>query len=195
MNRINGMSNYIEAFPKMLQIDVRTMTKDLEEVYPTTFGPSAMINNERIKMPYRTYFVPLQQSQTNVYADETITLCLYTRHCNGYIREKSLKMLLNKNNLEYYAIPYVLKLAEEYILDITKIVLENLKNINITDLRKFKHENPLWVKLMKARSQSYWNLGYRQKYYYSIQENTSKDIYQDYQEYPGGKIVTYLEKL
>lgn len=71
-----------------------------------------------------------------------ILYCIYTRSCNGYIREKYLKELL-KLDFDYWAIPFIVKLSDEYIVEILEVIYDKLKIRNNDDIKRFGLENKI----------------------------------------------------
>ncbi len=176
---------------------------------------TAVIEGKKLRIPYRTNWrswtglIGLPQSRK--------ALCLGTRNFDGYVREKNLVKLLRLGDIRYSSLPYVLKLAEEYVVEIVKIVLDFLPRIPDAMFREFFRENPKWIDLMEARATSYWNWYYRpsrdclnlndilmEKGKYQIrsdfqpQENLwvrePDDLVDRYtrEEYPGMRAVEYL---
>lgn len=91
-----------------------------------------------------------------------ILYCIYTRGCNGYIREKYLKELL-KLDFDYWAIPFIVKLSDEYIVEILEVIYDKLKIRNNDDIKRFCLENKNIINKSYSRMISYWNEFYRSK--------------------------------
>lgn len=91
-----------------------------------------------------------------------ILYCIYTRSCNGYIREKYLKELL-KLDFDYWAIPFIVKLSDEYIVEILEVIYDKLKIRNNDDIKRFCLENKNIINKSYSRMISYWNEFYRSK--------------------------------
>lgn len=88
--------------------------------------------------------------------------CTYTRHNNGYIREKYLKRLL-ESDFENWCIPYIVKLCDEYVIEILEVVYQFLKERNNEDIKEFCKENKTAMEKSCSRMVSYWNEYYRQE--------------------------------
>ena len=91
-----------------------------------------------------------------------ILYCIYNRSCNGYIREKYLKELL-KLDFDYWAIPFIVKLSDEYIVEILEVIYDKLKIRNNDDIKRFCLENKNIINKSYSRMISYWNEFYRSK--------------------------------
>lgn len=88
-------------------------------------------------------------------------LCDGTRNFDGHVRERNLIRLLGCGEIQYSSLPYILKLAEEYVVEIIERVVDGLPRIPDAMLKEFLRENPKWLDLMEARNISYWNENYR----------------------------------
>ena len=108
---------FYEAFPKELNNDLQEVLKIIpKETYNNvSIGYSENVidyclNNVTIKIPYRMYFTDVEFLKIEHLTDiqKEILYCIYTRSCNGYIREKYLKELL-KLDFDCWAIPFIVK--------------------------------------------------------------------------------------
>ena len=79
-----------------------------------------------------------------------------------YIREKYLKELL-KLDFDYWAIPFIVKLSDEYIVEILEVIYDKLKIRNNDDIKRFCLENKNIINKSYSRMISYWNEFYRSK--------------------------------
>lgn len=122
------------------------------------------MNGNIIKIPYRIYFVdakiPKKADLTDI--QKEILYCIYTRSCDGYIREKYLRELL-KIDFDYCVIPFIIKLSDEYIVEILQIIYNKLKTRNNDDIKQFCLENKNVINKSYSRMISYWNEFYRSK--------------------------------
>lgn len=89
----------------------------------------------------------------------TEILCLLTRSTNGYLRQAAVRNLLHSS--EPWAIPYVVLLAGEYVIEIGADLKEALSELDRASYRDFVRGNPHLLSLMKARATSYWSCYYR----------------------------------
>lgn len=122
------------------------------------------LNDSSIEIPYRIYFVDISDSEykqlNNV--QKRILCCLYTRSCEGYIREKYLKKLLS-SSLDEWSIPFIVKLCDEYVIEILKVIYDMLKDRNNDDVKEFCLRNKEAINRGYQRMISYWNEYYRDK--------------------------------
>ena len=139
------------------------------------------LKGKRYCIPYRSY-----QTLNHIPAMSQEKLCVYTRNHDGFIRERSLVQLLKYPEIKYTSIPYILKLAEEYVLEITEIVLANLPRIPDTMWGEFLRENPRWLDLMECHCISYWDCYYRHRLYSAF---TNRN------DYPGLQVVKFLRNI
>jgi len=95
--------------------------------------------------------------------DRLILSCVYTRHHDGFIREKHLRELI-KYDWPQWAFPFVVRLSSEYVLEIIDLLYEHLRDKDNTALRAFCAQNPQEMQLAFARMASYWNEYYRSRY-------------------------------
>ena len=80
-----------------------------------------------IRFPYRIYYTNVSDevfSELSI-EQEVVLHCIYTRSCDGYVRQKHLKSLLLMAYPDW-AIPYIVKLCDEYVIEMP------------TDLRRLK---------------------------------------------------------
>ncbi|WP_042347435.1 hypothetical protein [Bacillus massiliigorillae] len=158
--------NLQQAFPPYLNEDVRDVLKIM---------PSYLTNNEyfivkmyggKIRVPER---IECEELSSDVMTSLTvrqkkIVLCIYSRHFDGYIREKNLSGMLKMQNIEKWMLPYILRLAGEYVVEILEEINQHLDLINNRTLYSFIYENPHFYMKIKSRIASYWDCYYREKY-------------------------------
>ena len=73
-----------------------------------------------------------------------------------------LKELL-KLDFDYWAIPFIVKLSDEYIVEILEVIYDKLKIRNNDDIKRFCLENKNIINKSYSRMISYWNEFYRSK--------------------------------
>jgi len=162
---------FYESFPEELNKDLQTVLKIIpKETYNNvSIGCSENVieyssQNTIIKIPYRMYFVDIDETGTENLTEiqKEILYCIYTRSSNGYIREKYLKELL-KLNFDYWAIPFIVKLCDEYVIEILEVIYENIKDRDNHDIQIFCLENKSVINKSYSRMISYWNEFYRNR--------------------------------
>lgn len=166
--------NYLKiitnSFPKDLKSDVLEVFKiiPLETKYKFDLisldSYEIIVENEKLKIPVRIYFnEPKEQNEKQLTdRQKDILNCLYTRHDNGYVREKRLKKLSEKP--EKWKIPFLVQLLGEYIYELLPIIDKKVNNDTLEFYREFKTENPKYWQQTESRIASYWNEYYRYKF-------------------------------
>lgn len=151
---------FINAFPTSLTNEVNSLLDKLNWTTENKSTECFYINFEgqTIKIPYRIYYEePLQHNLTQT---ETFLLdCIFTRHHNGYIREKRLRRIITADN--YLATPFIAQLLGEYVIVILDVIKENLSSNKLDNLIRLKTDNPKFFKLTEKRIQSYWDCYYK----------------------------------
>jgi len=188
---VNILSN---SFPKELSNEFNNIIEilPLEEKIINHFyknytidnlisGDSSIIlklNNDIIKIPYRIYFNEPQKTRNLSDIQNDILYCIYSRHYNGFIRQKNIEKI--KDNKNYWITPFFIQLFGEYIYEIMEIFNEYL-NMNMDNCIKFINENSEYWRKIENRMISYWNEFYRDKY-------------PKYKKYLGKEIIAKINK-
>lgn len=159
----NAFPNYLreelnivlEILPKETFNNVDISTSD--DVIEYTLDESV------VEIPYRMYLLDVADAEYEKLSQtqKQILCCIYTRSCNGYIREKYLRKLLDMP-LEQWGIPFIVKLCDEYVLEILEIMYSKLKERNNTDIQSFCFKNKALINKSYSRMISYWNEYYRE---------------------------------
>ena len=149
-----NLNRVIETLPQTTFYNVRFATSDDVIEYA--------IKNHVIAIPYRMYLLDISDVEYEKMnqIQKQILCCIYTRSCNGYIREKYLRKLLDMP-LEEWTIPFVIKLCDEYVLEIIEVIYNKLKARDNTDIQDFCLKNKVSIRKSYARMTSYWNEYYR----------------------------------
>ena len=138
-----------------------------------------VLSNETINIPYRVYlfdgvedpekcFTPLQQ---------IIYHCIFSRSYNGYVRETHIKALL-ESELPEWAMLYVIKICDEYVLEILQTVYQSLHTRNCEAYRSLCAQNFENIRLGHTRMISYWNEFYR-RICYRYKDYIGKRLYSE----------------
>lgn len=163
-----------DGFPKRFRKDVQLVCNKItiKTYNNSTIGQSEqkfswmLLNNEIITFPYRIYYI---DNFKNVDKDftpiqEIIYHCIFSRCCDGFIREKHIKALLEIETPDW-ALPYIIKVCDEYVVEILELVYNYLKDIDTTKYKKICKKNlPLFI-YGHSRMISYWNEFYRNRYF------------------------------
>lgn len=154
----------LNSIPNKTFNDVHFITSDSAIFY--------MLDDFTIEIPYRMYLVDVEEDTYNVLNDiqKQILCCIYTRSCNGYIREKYLRKLLEMP-FNQWAIPFIVKLCDEYILEIIEMIYGKLKERDNTDIQDFCEKNKFTIRKSYSRMISYWN-----EYYRELEQDFNKYI-------------------
>ena len=120
-----------------------------------------------IQIPYRIYYIDISDDayRTLNIQQKLIVHCIYTRSCRGFIREKHLKALL-AFDYPNWATPFIVKLCDEYVIQILETIYGHFKTKDNQELKDFCSDNSLSFHKSYDRMISYWNCYYRWKYKY-----------------------------
>lgn len=163
---------FYNAFPT----DMRERVEKVIKIMPNnTFNNISVVSpdfitytveNEVVQIPYRMYLKDIADSEYEGLSQiqKQILCCIYTRNCNGYIREKYIHKLLDMP-IEQWAIPFIVKLCDEYIIEIVKLIYSKLKDRNNADIQSFCLSNRSEVRKSYSRMISYWNVYHRGEIY------------------------------
>ncbi len=143
---------------------------------------SVVAGNETLRIPYRVHYSENTLNQPrNSHLQYEILNCLYSRHGDGYIRERCLKNIIASPNP--WVVPYVVQLVGEYVVEILAVINQNLNILNQDVYSTFLRENKAFYELTKCRVISYWDCYYRWEYY------RNRD------DYPGFRIIKHFDAL
>lgn len=123
-------------------------------------GPIS-INGEPVNIPWRIYSPEPELLPEISDLQRTIVACLYTRHHNGFIREKYLSDLFRPSYS--WVPPFLLQLVGEYVLEIIELIDRHISDLDISVCKRFANENKKFVALTRARAISYWDCYYRRQ--------------------------------
>lgn len=148
------------AFPSSLKNEVGYVIHFLMDKnfhIHSQVGQEVILNGEKLIIPVRAYF---HEPHDTFYQDlsdtqTTILNCIYLRHHNGFVRQRSLECLIGMN--EYFITPFVFQLLGEYVVEIIKVINEQMSELTLRNLARFAKENPKYWQLTESRMISYWN--------------------------------------
>ena len=166
MNQITITNRIRNSFPKELSQEVNVIAELLSvenikcnRLYSNN-NIEILLNGSIINIPYRIYFSELKNTAKLNENERNILNCIYSRHNNGFVRQKYIeKMIENKN---YWVTPFFIQLFGEYIYRIIEIFNEYLTN-NLDNCIKFINENQKYWKKIESKVASYWNEYYREE--------------------------------
>ncbi|HNY32999.1 MAG TPA: hypothetical protein PKO15_19130 [Fibrobacteria bacterium] len=142
-------------------------------------GPITL-RGETVRIPARIYLPEPSQTTIGLLTERQrqILLCLFTRHVDGFVRERMVKPLLAQ--CTFWTVPFVVQLLGEYVLEILHVLKERLRPDDETLFAEFLQENPRFWSLTGSRIGSYWNCYFRHPY-------------PDFHKSPGHELFATLE--
>ena len=160
----------IRGFPKHLLDDANYVKQLISTRTSTSSGAptsenrcSYLVKGDSISFPYRVYYQDVFEKEVGRFSpiQQLIYHCIFSRHHNGFTRQKHIDAILLLDEIPYWIFPYILKVCDEYVVEILESVYTNLYERNNDDLKIFCHENIELFCLSYARMVSYWNEFYR----------------------------------
>jgi hypothetical protein len=138
--------------------------------YPPTEPFAVAVQGETVSIPRRIYSEELDavlaRSLTGV--QSVIARCLYSRHHDGYVRQRNLEALID--SAEPWVAPFVMQLAGEYVYEILEAILRGLGGLTAPGsverrlYGEFIVQNPGFFARTERRVVSYWTCYHRRKY-------------------------------
>jgi len=166
------MSDYVlGAYPQKMGKDVRAVLRIIkpEERYrPAEYDRAVSANSEQLVIPYRIYFPEPDDRLVSrlSHRQKAILATLYTRHADGYIREKWLKQVPAD---ESWQAPFIALLIGEYVIEIIR-AMRSCEQFDKEFFSDFVRENLQVCEQITARAITYWD------YFYS---GAKKSLVQD----------------
>ena len=180
------------CFPSYLEEDVKVVfrTLNLKFIREPYDSFEVQIDNEKLVIPYRIYceennikkltkLTPMQQA---------IGFCFFSRHCDGYVRERCIRQVLKVN--EKFVIPFILQLLGEYVIEIIVCIYDARESIDKHHLNSFIKENPKYYQRIHQRVYSYWNCYYR--FEYTKYRKNITPVGNTVFDYPGIKLLKFI---
>ena len=90
--------------------------------------------------------------------------CFFTRHHNGYIREKRLNNIFTSRIIYNWSIPYIVRFMGEYVVEIIGDINTNIELIDKIALQEFIRTNQKFILTTEGRIASYWGECYKLEY-------------------------------
>jgi len=154
----------LAAYPSALSNDVKTVL----EIIPRSqlhgdqsWDRIVEVESETLRIPYRVYFDEAKDRDIEKLTDTqgAILATLYTRHANGYVREKWLSEI--PANAVWQA-PFVALLIGEYVAEIAERVYSTSR-FDKEFFAEFVIKNHELCRYITARIITYWDLFYSGK--------------------------------
>ncbi|WP_225726540.1 MULTISPECIES: hypothetical protein [unclassified Nocardia] len=166
------LTTLLAAFPAALADDVCVVAQMLPVGHLPLIenGCSVWVGGEHLNIPYRVCNPePAEHISRRLSATQTKILhCLYSRHSDGYVRQRHLRQIINAT--DPWIVPYVVELVGEYVLDIVLDIKDGLTDVVTVETAqheaygRFAAANPEFLHLTSQRVTSYWNRYYRNRY-------------------------------
>jgi hypothetical protein len=180
------LSKLIKAFPKEYTADVEAVCNSLTvtskaysgALYSDETTEWSLLSGEKIEIPYRVYLSDKLIFQNKLTAQQQVIYhCIFSRSYDGYIRQKHIEALLDANPPEW-AMPYIVKICDEYVYAILETVYQKLQGKNCEKYKTLCQLNFDYFKLGHCRMISYWNEFYRWDCY-RYQDYVGKKLYRE----------------
>lgn len=169
-----GFSEMLKkAFPKEYAKDAEEVCKGLTVkskayngiLYTDEVTEWRLSSGETISVPYRIYVSDKAAFQCKLTpVQKMIYHCIFSRSYDGYVRQKHIEALLDCDVPEW-AMPYIIKICDEYVKEILEAVYEKLKDKNCESYKDVCRRNFDYFKKGHSRMISYWNEYYRYDHY------------------------------
>ncbi len=155
------------AFPAELSTDLDQAFAVLPptDVLPsiTEVGPIT-VDGERLRIPSRIHFPEPAARDLRRLSDRQRALvsCLYTRHHDGFVRERQVRALVSST--DSWVAPFVVALVGEYVVEIIEVIAQEATTPAKESYARFAAANPEFSALTQQRVISYWSCYYRPRF-------------------------------
>ena len=124
-------------------------------------GP-LMLNGETLRIPYRVYATEPPAQLVSAFSEQqrTALCCFFTRHHSGFVRERMLREILQRDSAPWIY-PFAIQLLGEYVIEILEVLWARRDLLRSEQCVTFLNDNPKFVALTKKRIVSYWNCYFR----------------------------------
>lgn len=159
------------AFPEVLRRDALAVADLVPDARLEPAGPfTILLEGEPVVIPYRVYHdEPTPGAwQTLTSVQQTMLSCWYTRHHDGFVRQRHLRQIIGAP-LPWVA-PFVVAPVGEYVLEIIELVRQELVELDEPGTAqhvvygRFVAENPAFLTLTAQRVASYWDCYFRNRH-------------------------------
>lgn len=153
----------IGAFPAALADDVRAVIDLLPRApYSLPASFQAVVGDDRVVIPQRIYHAEITAEGLSP-RQRTILDCLFTRHDDGYVRQRHLRQIVG--SAEPWVMPFVVGSAGDYVIEIVKDAHAALTDPSRREFYgRFAAANPDLLNLIRQRAASYWSCYHRQEF-------------------------------
>ncbi|MFD7508609.1 hypothetical protein ACFV5N_04585 [Streptomyces sp. NPDC059853] len=174
------------AFPTALAADVAAVAAVMPAPRHGPAGPfPVVVQGDRLSIPGRLYNdEPTAAASAPLSARRRRLLhCLYSRHCDGRVRQRHLRVIAGAT--DPWVVPYVVQLAGEYGVEILRDLDRALRVVTGPGhpgrlvYGRFLADNPAFFDRTQRRVVSYWSCYHRL-------------AYPDFHDYPGSAVIELL---
>ncbi len=157
------------AFPHALERDAAALEERLElrSLCPTGrfMTPEEqrswrLPGGEALRFPYRVYLPDSPDAAGLPPVQAAMLHCLFSRSCDGYVRQRHIQALLDGEPPEW-ALPYIVEVCGEYVVQILDLVYSRLRDRDTSSYAELCRLNLPHFLYVHARMISYWNEFYR----------------------------------
>jgi hypothetical protein len=179
------VSEIAGAFPAALRPDASVVSVAMPPAHlPPSSSFDVVVDGEAVTIPYRLYNPEPSSVRMGSLSPVQLTMlaCLYTRHHDGRVRQRYLRLLAAQANP--WVAPFVVQLLGEYVVEIVLDTREYLAQAGEplrAVYRRFAADNPQFLNLTRQRATSYWDCYYRSRF-------------PDREDYPAFRILRALEE-
>ena len=170
------------AFPSGLRASLSAVLGDLPKPALPPSGssittsqsrewPAITVVGERVEIPYRLYNPVPPTDLAQIGSQTALAIdCLYTRHHDGFVRQRALHRVLASE--DPWTIPFVVQLLGEYVMEICEDIQSFAQATlpqrpdMIREVHSFAENNPDFVVLTEQRATNYWQCYYRRPHLY-----------------------------
>ncbi|MFJ5926223.1 STM3941 family protein [Kitasatospora sp. NPDC092948] len=176
----------LAAFPPELAEDVHAVVTVMPHTRHRAGNPfGVLVSGRPVAIPARIHHdePPAEAVQALTPRQRKVLHCLYSRHGDGWIRQRHLEQFVDAT--DPWVVPFVVQLAGEYVLPILVTIHRSLADRVAPGTEaglahgRFLADNPAFFALTAARVRSYWNCYHR-------------DAYPDFGDYPGCAVLDLL---
>lgn len=162
---------FADGFPKQLRASVCCVCGRIPMRTYHNAGSAAseepfswlLPDGQAIAFPYRLYILDSVPASVFTPVQQTIYHCLFSRSCDGFVRERHIGALL-EGEPPLWAIPYILKVCDEYVVEILELIYSRLAQRDTKWYRQLFSLNPRALLSGYSRMISYWNEYYRERW-------------------------------
>lgn len=160
---INGFPTKVRDQAKSVMQMIVQQHCAIEEAPVSEDAFNVSLGSETVSFPSRIYFDPLPEYRLDFLSEEqrAIVRCVNTRNHNGYVRQRSIERLLDSTVSDDWVIPYIVKLCDDYVVEILHAIYERRDRLPGDLVRAFKDNNREFVQRCYQRMVSYWDCYYR----------------------------------